>query len=95
MLCPACAESLLPGKGLGTVRSYFIVAYYSCRKGIRFWVYIERLILDQDDKIFRSRTLPSRQSKVNCSSSSGKRKDMLIYDALNQTNHFRRQITKL
>lgn len=60
MLFSARAESFLPGKGLGTVGSYFIVAYYSCRKGIGFWVYIRRLILDQDHKIFRSRTLPSQ-----------------------------------
>lgn len=36
MTCPARAESLLPGKGLGTVRSYFIIVYYSCRK--KYWI---------------------------------------------------------
>lgn len=60
MPCPARAESLLPVKRLGTVRSFFIVVYYSFRKSIGFWVYIKRLILGQDDKVFRYRTLPSQ-----------------------------------
>lgn len=53
--CPAHPESLLPGKGLGTVRLYF-----SCRKSIRFGVYMKRLILGQADQVFRYRTLPSQ-----------------------------------
>ena len=38
MPCPTPAESLLPGKGFGTMRSYFITIYYSCKK--KYWLLV-------------------------------------------------------